>query len=139
MTEFIISLKPEYLDLMLSGEKTIELRKRPLHLLSENSNVWVYGTLPLGAIAALATVKNVLRMSPVAAWKSYRTQIAITKKEYSDYVADSEHVSLVFWEKVKPLSKDFSLSEIRQKDPCFQPPQFYSQFSPPRILKQRRR
>lgn len=134
MSEFIISLKPRYLDLMIDGQKTIELRKRPMRMLGENSRVWIYGILPVGAVRALATVKSVLDLPASIAWKKHGAQIAISEDEYFAYVADSEYVSLIVWEDITLLKDEFSLSELRQNLPFFQPPQFYSQFTPPLSL-----
>lgn len=134
MSEFIISLKPKYLDLMISGEKTIELRRRPIKRMGENSRVWVYGTLPVGAIKALGIVKSVLNLPAEAAWKKHKAQIAISEDEYFAYVESSEYVSLIIWEAITPLKEEYSLSDIRRKLPNFQPPQFYSEFTPPSRL-----
>ena len=137
MSEFIISLKPHYLDLMLSGEKKAELRRRPMYI-PDGSKVWIYGALPVGAIKAYAMVKRVLHMPPGKAWREHKAHIAISRKEYLAYVADSECVSVVVWDEIKWLGNDFSLSDLRRNDPRFHPPQFYSQFSPPAKLKKLR-
>ena len=135
MSEFVISLKQKYLDLMLAKEKSIELRRRPMHQLTKDSRVWIYGSLPVGAIKAVATVKQVLHLPPDVAWERYSAHIAISESEYMAYVEDSDQVSLVVWDEIQPLVQEFSLSDIRKSIPGFRPPQFYSQFSPPRGLK----
>lgn len=137
MSEFIISLKPQYLDLMLSGEKTVELRNRPMYL-PEGSGVWIYGALPVGAIRAYAVVRSVLHLSRTRAWEEYGTYIAIPRSKYRAYVAGADRVSVVVWDEVMWLKDEFSLSDIRESDPYFRPPQFYSQFRPPAKLKRRR-
>ena len=57
MDQAIISLKPRYVELILSGKKTVELRNRVVRM-DPGTVIWIYATRPVGGIVALAELSR---------------------------------------------------------------------------------
>lgn len=124
MNEIIISIKPNFVEKILNGEKTVELRTRRANL-EPGTTMWIYSTLPMGEICARATVDYVQTGSPEVMWKEYKNEIAINEEEFWEYVGEREAVSIIKISKVNPINKGISLKRIKEELDHFIPPQFF--------------
>ena len=70
MKQAIISLKPQYAELILSGKKTVELRNRIVRM-EPGTVIWIYATRPFGGIVALAELDSVVHDTPAGIWVRY--------------------------------------------------------------------
>jgi predicted transcriptional regulator len=125
MDHALISVYPNHVLEILSGSKTVEIRNRPLSL-SKGTNLWMYSTLPIGAIQAVAKVMETNFLSPTKAWELFEHSIGLTRSAYRAYVNGSPLVSVIRLGKVTRLHAPLSLALIRESAPDFQPPQFFS-------------
>ncbi len=80
----MISIKPEFAESILSGEKTIELRRRFIDL-PLGSKLWIYSTLPVGAVVGVATLETVDRDTPQNLWKKYAHRTQISSPDFDRY------------------------------------------------------
>ena len=124
MDQAIISLKPQYADLILSGAKTVELRNRTVRLKS-GTTIWIYATQPVGRIVAKAKVRRVFHGIPAEIWERYGEKIGIERAQFDFYIGDSRQVSALVLSSVKEIQDFFTLENIRQVVGNFHPPQFY--------------
>lgn len=120
----LISVHPRHVDNMVSGTKTVELRRRPLKLAS-GCRVWIYCTLPRGSVEAVGTVAEVVAASPSAIWRDYGKQCGITKAEFDAYYEGASTAYVIVFSSIKKLPSTFALGEIRRHLSSFQPPQFF--------------
>lgn len=125
MDQAIISLKPQYANLILSGEKTVELRNRTVRLKS-GTTIWIYATQPVGRIVANAKIKTVSHGIPSEIWDRYGEKICIEKTHFDFYIGNSRQVSALVLSSVKRIQDPCTLENIRQVVEDFHPPQFYS-------------
>ena len=125
MDQAIISLKPHYAALILSGDKTVELRNRTVRLKS-GTTIWIYATQPLGRIVGKAKVRTVYHGEPAEIWDRYSNEICIEKTCFDYYIGDSRQVSALVLSSVKKLEDFITLESIRQEVRSFHPPQFYA-------------
>ena len=125
MSEIMISLKPCYVEKILSGDKTIELRSRKLNI-QNGAMVWIYTTLPKGCIEAAATIEFIEYSCPTLIWEKYAKDIAITEGEFKKYVNGNDSVSAIKLINVMKVSAPLSLGLIRSWVENFHPPQFFS-------------
>jgi len=125
MTEIIMSIKPQYVDKILSGEKTVELRSRRLRI-QDGSRLWIYSTLPKGCIEVTATIKSVVYADPDTIWVMYAKQLAITEHEFKVYVNGNKIVSALILENIMKVDSPVTLDLIRSSICDFHPPQFFS-------------
>lgn len=124
MNEIVISIKPNFVEKILNGEKTVELRTRRANL-QPGTKMWIYSTLPMGEICARALVDFVHTSSPKEIWREYKDEIAINEEEFWEYVGDRDAVSIIKMSKINPVNKGLSLSRIKEELDNFIPPQFF--------------
>ncbi len=138
MNEIIISIKPNFVDKILCGEKTVELRTRRANI-QPGTKMWIYSTLPRGEICAFASVEYVYTDTPESIWAQYSEEIAITEKEFWEYVGDRDAVSVIKMSQVDSVKSGVTLKKIKDKIGSFNPPQFFMRLtnnSPIRSLLQ---
>lgn len=129
MNQVLISLKPEYGDMMLSGSKTVELRNRIVRI-EPCTKVWIYVKRPIAKIVALANVEYVIHDEPLVVWTRFREQMCIEWVQFKEYVRDRDLVSAIVLYDITELPQPISIGGIRRVVRAFQPPQFYLRIAP---------
>ena len=81
MNQAIISLKPQYVDLILSGRKTVELRSRLVRM-KPGTTIWLYATRPVSGIVALAELNFIVHACPTKIWDRFGAQICIGQRSF---------------------------------------------------------
>ena len=133
MNQAIISLKPQYVELVLSGQKSVELRNRIVRL-EPGSRVWIYATKPVGGIVAMADVESVVHAKPAAIWRRYGKEICINKDCFDSYIGNRDCATAMLLTSVRKLHKFLTLDGIRRAVGSFHPPQFYTRLSSDGLL-----
>ncbi len=126
--DILISVEERHASNMLAGNKSVELRRKPLNICS-GTRVWIYSKLPRGQIQALAIVDEVIAGTPRKVWARYGAQSGITKKEFDAYFEDIKICYAIILQKVKPVAPILKLESIRNKISHFHPPQFFKRLS----------
>lgn len=91
MTEdraLLLSVKPQYADLILDGRKTVELR-RTLPALLAGASIVLYGSSPARAILGTATLVAVECETPAQLWKSVGHLTGIGFEQFAAYFANT--------------------------------------------------
>jgi predicted transcriptional regulator len=109
---------------MLDGKKTIELRRRALHV-ARGTRVWIYSKSPHAVVEVLAIVDRVISAKPEELWSEYKDQLGISKTEFESYFLDVSVGCALVLRDIQRLPRSVSLSEIRDCASSFQPPQFF--------------
>jgi len=125
----LISLKPNYADLVFSGLKTAELRRRiSAHI--ENRDVFVYVSSPMMKLRGGFRVGQVWSGTPEEVWSTVSTLAGVSRRVFDDYY---EGINVAFaleiinvWEYERPLS----LETLRARFPGFVVPQSYRYAKP---------
>lgn len=125
MSQAIISLKPRYAKLVVTGDKTVELRTRLVRL-KPGTLIWIYATLPMGRIVGVAEIESVVHAPPAQIWRRYGENICIDKKDFDSYIGKKDRVSALVLRSPKELEDFMTLDWIRRSVHAFQPPQFYA-------------
>lgn len=126
--DILISVEERHASRMLSGEKSVELRRKPLNI-NAGTRVWVYSKLPRGQVQLLAIVEAVVADTPENVWDKFGTQSAISKREFDTYFANAGTAYAIIFEEVKALAPTLTLWAIRDKISHFHPPQFFKRLS----------
>ena len=121
MPDSIISLSPVFVERIVSGSKTIELRRRRMHLERE-TRLWLYSTLPVGKFVATTIVIAVYHDSPDSLWRRFSKQLGLTRPEYEQYCAGAEWLTAIELGVVTPLLRTLALSDVRSARAHFHPP-----------------
>lgn len=122
-----ISIKEVYTNLIFEGSKKIELRKSKPNV-SPGDYVIIYCTSPVKAIVGIATVQEVIVLSPERMWKLHSKKLGIKKSDYFDYYDNCGKAIGIILSEVQKLSYSICLTHIKEKLPSFTPPQTYKYF-----------
>jgi predicted transcriptional regulator len=124
----LISIKGKYVEEIVAGRKTIELRKSMPNV-KAGDKVVIYTTRPRMAITAIATVKNVFKISPENMWQKNSQLLGIDKKSFWDYYTGCQFSIGIELHSVVELDTEISLSTIKLLHPGFTPPQTFKYLS----------
>lgn len=124
----LLSVKPRYTDKLLSGEKTIELRRiRPK--IEPGDVILLYATAPVFQVVGICHVSKILLGSPEAMWSRVGRGAAISRTEYDRYFNGAARAIGIVVERPARLAECLSLGELRKHAPGFMPPQSYRYLS----------
>jgi len=80
----LLSIKPEFVEKIFSGEKRFEYRKAAFK--NKNvSDVVIYSTMPVGKIVGEFKLKKIHTGTPEMIWERTRQYSGISKKFFFDY------------------------------------------------------
>jgi predicted transcriptional regulator len=125
----LLSLRPEFGQAILSGEKTIELRRRVLRNVGAGTLVVMYEAAPTMAVRGFAIVKNVETRSPGELWPSIWRHARVTQSQYRKYFAGAATAVAIHLEKATSLEKPLTLRRLRTVSSTFMPPQSFQYLS----------
>lgn len=124
----IISIRPKFAEAILTGSKSVELRRR-IPALDIDTRLWIYATRPTAAIIGSVIVANVFRASPAWIWRKYSSQTAITRREFDIYFEGAtEAIAICLQKAVRTRQVDIAL--LRDVWCGFHPPQVLSHLDP---------
>ena len=80
----MLSIKPEYVEKILSGEKRYEFRRRVFKRMDVDTIV-IYSTSPQQRVVAEVDVVGILESDPIDIWKKTRDKAGISDKAFMAY------------------------------------------------------
>ena len=120
----LMSVRPQYAEKILRGEKTVELRRvRPR--VSRGDVIVMYVTSPKSEVRALLEVEEVLEAHPAALWSAVGSTAGVSIGEYEEYFQGSGTGVGISLRVVEHLKEPVTLDELRAMSPGFRPPQSY--------------
>jgi len=123
-TPLLISLKPDYADLVFSGLKTAELRRRISEGIQDR-DVYVYVSSPVKELRGGFRVGQVWAGSPSQIWSTVRELAGVNKRTFDNYYSGQKIAFALeivdVWEYAYPRS----LEQLRAQFPNFVTPQSY--------------
>ena len=122
-----ISIKPEFIEKILNGTKTIELRKSAPNI-KKNDLIILYSTSPVMSIMGTCRVNEVVTAGPFKLWKDYSCFMGIDEKRYFDYFDGRDLAVGILLKEVEKMEEVIPLSLIRNKFKNFHPPQAFRYF-----------
>jgi predicted transcriptional regulator len=123
-SDILISVLPQYIEGFLSGQKTVELRRRPVKV-PPQSRVWIYSKKPRGMVELLALVDSVHVHSPRTIWDKFGHQTGLDRRQFNGYFQGVEKACAIVFSEIVPLDPVLPLQSIRVKVGSFLPPQFF--------------
>jgi len=126
--DIVISVKEQYLAMILAGEKKVELRRKTVNV-PLGSRVWLYATCPSAQIRAYATVEKITSDSPQVIWRKYHREVGISSEEYDLYMAGASVACAIRLRDVRRIDPELSLAELRKEVKGFHPPQFFKKLT----------
>jgi predicted transcriptional regulator len=124
----LLSLRPRFADAILSGAKTVELRRRPITAQS-GIPILLYASSPTMAIVGTARLRGIQTHTPDTAWKKYHTDLGLTRDEFDAYLDGSPRAHLLLLHQVCILNEPLHLHQLRQ-GAQLQPPRSFRYVTP---------
>jgi predicted transcriptional regulator len=119
-----LSIKPIFARKILSGTKTIELRRvRPN--VTPGNTVLIYSSSPEMALLGSAQVEEILSDTPSDLWGQVKDNAGVSRREYNAYFSGSTTAIGIRLGAVQRLARPISLRELRERWPWLRPPQSY--------------
>lgn len=81
----ILSIKPQYANAILSGNKTVEFRKAVFK--QEVEQVYIYSSSPEKRVVGYFTIESIDKAPPEVLWERYREEGSIDKDAFFAYYA----------------------------------------------------
>lgn len=117
----IISIRPNFAEAILSGAKSVELRRR-IPAIMVSTRLWIYATLPIGAVVGSATVQRIIRGSPDEVWAKGGRQAGIDRVAYDAYFEGAEEAIGLVLADIR-RGRPVSIEKLRSIRAGFHPPQ----------------
>ncbi len=120
----LMSVRSPHVQRLLSGAKTVELRRRPWKV-PDGATVLLYESKDRRAIVGSLVVESTAVGSPSAIWATYGARSGLTRREYQKYFLGAIVAVAISVSRVRQLNEPLNLSELRRRSPTFHVPQSY--------------
>lgn len=120
----LLSVHPRYAALILSGDKTIELR-RVAPRLSSGDLVILYATQPQCAIVGVFSLSRIVSLPPDELWAHYALASCVSREQFFTYYEGRALAHGLEVEAAWRCTQPISLSDLRKQWRGFHPPQSY--------------
>ncbi len=123
----LISVKPEFAEKIISGEKTIELRKSAPRKVSKENYILIYVTSPVKELWGICKINNIIKDNPKSFWENYGSKTGVTEAQYNEYYKTSKNAYGIELKEIRNFSKySIELKNLKKAFPNFMPPQTYT-------------
>lgn len=120
----LLSIKPEFSNLIFSGAKKIELRKSKPKIVP-GSLILIYNTYPDMAVVGYCKLKQLIELSPTKIWKTYSNDLGIDYVRFKEYYNGSKKAIGIELTDVIEFEQPLELKDIKETSPEFAPPQTF--------------
>lgn len=121
----ILSLKPRYAEVILSGSKTVELRRTEPRILVP-TRALIYATTPVKALLGTCIVESVITDGLAALWKAHGSRTGLRHTEFRSYFKGREVGSALVLSEARRFARQVPLADLRASRCMDRPPQSYS-------------
>lgn len=116
----LISIQPKYAAAILSGTKTVELRRRAPRGV-DGATAVMYASGAVRAVVGTVEVRGVENGTPEAIWERFSEQTCISRQEFDKYFAGSEEAFALILSGAIAAPHPIALPDLRSHD--LEPPQ----------------
>lgn len=110
MCSVLMSIKPEYVQGIMSGRKIYEFRKKACKRTVDR--IYIYSTVPVKKIVGEAEIESIIVDTPEELWKITRKGAGIKKEFYDRYYENRGEAVAYKLINVKKYKKPRALSEM---------------------------
>lgn len=127
--DVVLSIRPQYSEKIIQGEKTVELRRRFPLSAPRGTIAYIYCTSPVRAMVGRAEIMNVVKLPVKEIWRQYAKSASIDKAEFDAYFSGLDEGFALQFANAQPLPRQLELSELRERF-GFEPPQSFLYATP---------
>ena len=110
MSSVLMSIKPEFVASILSGQKEYEYRKTVCKRTVDK--IYIYSTVPVQKVVAEAEVEEILVESPSRLWELTHRESGIDKAFFDKYFENKEEAVAYKLTNVKAYKRPKKLQEL---------------------------
>ncbi|WP_299933325.1 helix-turn-helix domain-containing protein [uncultured Pelagimonas sp.] len=134
--DVVLSIRPQYSSKIMTGEKTVELRRRFPVSAPRGTVAYIYSTSPERAMVGVAEIVAVKKLAIDEIWQRYSNVAFIERPDFDKYFDGLEHGMVLEFSNVRPFEKPMSLTDLRERF-GFEPPQsfLYAKYDLRRAIK----
>jgi predicted transcriptional regulator len=122
--DLLISVHPRHALNILSGDKTVELRRRFPQERTRGALMLIYSTTPVQAVVGIARIKHVLKLPVTRIWKDHGVAACVTKPEFDRYYSGVREGYAVLLDEARPLNQHLTMQDLCRRFGIV-PPQSY--------------
>lgn len=127
--DVVLSIRPQFSDKIMQGEKTVELRRRFPVSAPRGTIAYIYSTSPVRAMVGRAEIIDVMKLPVADIWKRFARSASIQKSEFDLYFDGLNEGFALKFANACPLPRQLDLSELRERF-GFEPPQSFLYATP---------
>jgi predicted transcriptional regulator len=120
----LVSVKPLYAELLLSGVKTVELRRVRPHI-AAGGLVLIYASSPAMEMVGTARISAIASDKLDEIWRLHADQTGLDRPAYDAYFAGRDIAVAISLADVYRLRRGIPLAELRRRVSGFRPPQSF--------------
>lgn len=109
----ILSIKPTWADMIMSGKKHIELRRRFTNLSQVSTRALLYASTPVKAIVGIVSIDRVMTLPPEELWPHVAEGAAVAYDDYVCYFKDAPLTTALFLDNPVELKHPIGLADLR--------------------------
>jgi predicted transcriptional regulator len=110
--DVLVSVHPDYASKILSGQKTVELRRRFPEVGAAGGMALIYSTSPVRAVVGVARIKQVLKLPVSTIWKEHGDAACISRQDFSGYFLGVRQGFAILFDGVWPLTKQINAADL---------------------------
>ena len=108
----ILSIHPNHIEKILSGEKRYEYRKR---IPADIRYIVVYATAPIKMIVAFIEIDSVIKGTPEKVWKKTKKHAGISEDFFMHYFANYQDAYAIKFKAVHELQSPMPLTNLKDQ------------------------
>lgn len=120
-----MSIRPPFVDGILTGRKLVEFRRRPLAC--DVGTVVIYATAPVAAVVGEFHIGGQVRGTPHALWRRYSKVAGIDRRAFFEYFSGTDTAVAILISAVTEYDQPLPLAHV---DPTGRPPQSFKYLAP---------
>lgn len=122
--DVVLSIRPRYTTRIMSGEKTVELRRRFPASAPKGTIAYIYSTSPERAMVGVAEIAGVRKLDVEDIWRRYADVAFIERPDFDRYFEGLDKGFALEFTNVRPFENPLTLSDLRERF-GFEPPQSF--------------
>jgi predicted transcriptional regulator len=111
---FLLSIRPVFAELIVDGEKTVELRRRFTTSVDPNALALIYCTSPTQAIIGVAHIQAVERLPINKLWSKHSRSAKVNRDQFDEYFSGLKHGYAIILTDALRFEKKVAASKLRK-------------------------
>ncbi|MEY0169866.1 hypothetical protein AB7V86_03260 [Providencia rettgeri] len=109
----LLSIKPIHANRIISGLKTIEIRRKIGQQFRENMKIFIYASSPTKKLLGSAMIDKIVIRNKSEISDIELSSACLSRTDIMDYATGIESINLIYLKNVIPINKNITISDIR--------------------------